>query len=143
MNFTPRSIFSFQDTIGRLEYFVKSILLNVPLIVLFLLLALLSEESVAFVVIGGLLTFVVGIAIFIAVLALVFQRLNDLEQSKWLILLGVIPIINFIFGLYLLFAAGKSNLETSTQEETHERATPPQDLEETEDSVTPPQTPEM
>lgn len=34
------------------------------------------------------------------------KRLHDLNKSGWLILLMFIPIVNAIFGLYMLFADG-------------------------------------
>ena len=34
------------------------------------------------------------------------KRLHDLDKSAWFILVMFVPIINFIFGLYLLFAKG-------------------------------------
>jgi len=121
MNFTLKSFFSFKEHIGRLEYFVKSLLINVPFLALFLLLALFPEDSIIQIT-GGLLSILLVIAVIIAAFALVFQRLNDLQNSKWLILLGLIPLVNFIFAIYLLFAPGK----TSEQSES-----PIQDLEET------------
>lgn len=34
------------------------------------------------------------------------KRLHDLDKSGWLVLLMFIPLVNFVFGLYLLFADG-------------------------------------
>jgi uncharacterized membrane protein YhaH (DUF805 family) len=34
------------------------------------------------------------------------RRLNDLDNSGWLSLLTLVPLVNFFFGLYLLFAPG-------------------------------------
>ncbi len=37
----------------------------------------------------------------------IMKRLNDIQVSRWLILLILIPIINIVFGLYLLFMPSK------------------------------------
>lgn len=34
------------------------------------------------------------------------RRCHDLDKSGWWMLLGCIPVINFFFGIYLLFFAG-------------------------------------
>ena len=34
------------------------------------------------------------------------RRLHDLDKSGWFVLLSVIPVINVLFGLYLLFVKG-------------------------------------
>ena len=34
------------------------------------------------------------------------KRLHDLDKSGWLILLMFVPIVNALFGLYMLFADG-------------------------------------
>ncbi|MDR3481589.1 MAG: DUF805 domain-containing protein [Burkholderiaceae bacterium] len=39
-------------------------------------------------------------------LIMAIRRLNDLDNSGWLSLLTLVPLINFFFGLYLLFAPG-------------------------------------
>lgn len=34
------------------------------------------------------------------------KRLHDLDKTAWLALLFLVPVVSFIFGLYLLFAPG-------------------------------------
>jgi hypothetical protein len=34
------------------------------------------------------------------------KRLHDVDKSGWFLLLALIPIVNFILGLYMLFADG-------------------------------------
>lgn len=41
-------------------------------------------------------------------LCCVHQRLNDLQANRTLILLVIVPLVNVIFGLYLLFAPSKA-----------------------------------
>ena len=40
------------------------------------------------------------------VIMLTIARLHDLDKSGWYVLLQVVPLINFIFALYVLFAKG-------------------------------------
>lgn len=49
---------------------------------------------------------VVYIPLLAAMLVVVKRRLNDLNQSGWLGLLMLVPLVNFFFGLYLLFWPG-------------------------------------
>ena len=41
-----------------------------------------------------------------ATLTYVKRRLNDLDQSGWWGIMMIIPLLNFFFGLYLVFAPG-------------------------------------
>ena len=52
------------------------------------------------------LLFVISIALIVSSVMLMIRRLHDLNRSGWFFLVGLVPLINFIFGLYLLFAKG-------------------------------------
>ena len=58
------------------------------------------------------LAIVVGILVYLPIIAvsLVYtkRRLNDLDFSGWFGLLMLVPFLNILFGLYLLFAPGSS-----------------------------------
>ena len=43
---------------------------------------------------------------FISYLTLVTRRLHDLDKKEWLIVLSLIPLVNVLFALYLLFFPG-------------------------------------
>ncbi len=45
-------------------------------------------------------------ALFLAGILIIIRRLKDLGKSGWFLLLAVIPLINFVFALWLLFAPG-------------------------------------
>ncbi len=50
----------------------------------------------------AILAIIAGIAgIFMGI-----KRLHDLDKSGWLYLLGIIPIVNFFFGIYLIVWKG-------------------------------------
>ena len=108
----------FDRRIGRLGYLLGFFYLFVPVILLFILLFILTplvggrgfgEENVVTTVLN-IITFIVG-AVFIVlfipvVISLYVRRLHDLNKSWVWILLTLVPVVDFFFGLYLLFAPG-------------------------------------
>ena len=67
--------------------------------------------------IGGPLFFVWGILAFllgISQLANTVRRLNYLGDSKWLLILVLIPILNLFFVLYLCVASSESEIKSDT-----------------------------
>lgn len=58
---------------------------------------------------GVFLAVILSIALIIlavSIFCLAIRRLHDLDRSGWWVLLSFVPIINFIFGLYLMFRKG-------------------------------------
>jgi uncharacterized membrane protein YhaH (DUF805 family) len=51
---------------------------------------------------GILIAILAGILAFIPIV----RRLHDLDRSGWWALFAFVPLVNFIFGLYLLFKRG-------------------------------------
>lgn len=83
-------------SLSRLGYFWRSLLLT---LVSFLVVLPLSS----LVPVLGSLLILVALAMQVC---LMIQRLNDLERSAWFVLLGFVPLVDFFFGLYLLFYPG-------------------------------------
>lgn len=103
--------FSFTGRIRRLEYFLSMIICGaLGSVVYFLGLSLMLAGGSA----GGSGGSFIGTLI--SIIVLVFstwfslaqgvKRLHDLNKTGWLILLSLIPVVNFVFALYLLFADG-------------------------------------
>lgn len=46
-----------------------------------------------------------GVTLFLVVLATI-QRLNDLQRSRWMVLLALIPLANVVFFFWCCFAKG-------------------------------------
>lgn len=49
---------------------------------------------------------IMGIALIVASVSLIIKRLHDLDKGGLWVLIMLIPIVDFFFGLYLLFAKG-------------------------------------
>ena len=103
--------FSFDGRIRRIEYFLSGIVGGIVTWIAMLLgvgtfIFGASSGSAG----GSVFGLLIGLAALIASvwfsLAQGVKRLHDLNKSGWLILLMFIPIVNAIFGLYMLFADG-------------------------------------
>jgi len=117
-------IFTTKGRIGRLRYLAYSMIYN--FIIMFLmgimsaiLIPMLasndSGEPGAAMAIMMILLYVPVILTFFIVAR---RRLHDLDRTGWLTLLMIVPLINVLFGLYLLFGSGSP--------ETNKYGPPPQ-----------------
>ncbi|MES2297337.1 MAG: DUF805 domain-containing protein [Pseudomonadota bacterium] len=101
------SMFAFSGRIGRVRYLGYSMGLSILMMlavgVLGAILTMMARTAMREM---GFLVLLVYIPLFAIHIILAKRRLNDLDQSGWLALLVLIPFVNFIFGLYLVFAAG-------------------------------------
>ena len=104
-------VFSFNGRIGRMRYLAYSIGVN------FLLMLVMVPLAGASAFMGGDPTTsmigMLGIGIFYIVTIVVSvmfskRRLNDLNRSGWWFLLFIIPIVNLILAIYLIFFPGTS-----------------------------------
>lgn len=116
VEYDDNGVFSFQGRIGRLRYWAYTIAtILVSYLIFGVAVALLMPammESGGGEFDGMPIMFWVLYLAFIGVLLVTgimwgVRRLHDLNQSGWLWLLNLVPIVNFFFGLYLLFAPGK------------------------------------
>lgn len=101
-------IYTTEGRLNRLRYFIYSIAWSLISSVVGFILGsiggLLSSdpESVLVIVPVGIWSFVAGIgSIMIAI-----RRLHDLNKSGWFLLIGLIPLVNMIFMLYILLIPG-------------------------------------
>jgi len=106
------NILSFSGRIGRLRYLAYNTGLN--LILTAAMIPLLGASG--FMAAGGDMSAMGGISSIVLILFYVAtivisvmfgkRRLNDLNRSGWFMLLFIIPIINFLLVIYMLFFAG-------------------------------------
>lgn len=99
-NADGETFFSVEGRLRRKDYFIRAILLAIPSAFM----NVASENSTE----PGLLFFAglvaLGCGILIAIQAV--KRLHDINMSGWYWLLFLIPLVNFIFGLYIVFKDG-------------------------------------
>lgn len=107
--------FSFEGRIRRIEYFLSALLASAIGTVIWVLAFASMFAGVATGTTGGaaggslfaiLLGIVGGVAAVWFSLAQGVKRLHDLDKSGWLLLLCCVPIVGWIFSLYMLFADG-------------------------------------
>jgi uncharacterized membrane protein YhaH (DUF805 family) len=111
VEFEAIQVFSLSQRIGRVRYlaynFVAMLVASVVIgIIGSLLLAVLTEGmsvDTTYFAIFTVVFYVVPLTITFIISA---RRLHDLNSSGWLALLLLIPVINLLFVLYLLFAPG-------------------------------------
>lgn len=102
--------FTFQGRVGRMQYFGGTFFISFLFIVVglpFVVLARYAENA------GQIFTAMLGISIIVlfilsiwANISLTVRRIKDVGMSPWSILLILIPLINVIMNLVLLFIAG-------------------------------------
>ena len=103
--------FSFNGRIRRIEYLLSNLLGGFVFGIAFWLgigTSLVGAEAASA---GGL-----GFGMLIAIAAILggiwftiaqdVKRLHDVDKSGWFVLFLIIPVINFILGIYMLFADG-------------------------------------
>jgi uncharacterized membrane protein YhaH (DUF805 family) len=111
-------IFSFNGRIGRLRYLAYGV--GTSIILMLLIMPIMGTSMLAGGFVGGeaamgTMTIVAMIAFYVAslVLAVMFgkRRLNDLNRSGWWFLLFLVPVVNLIMVVYLIFfpGAGETN----------------------------------
>ena len=102
-------VFSFSGRIGRLRYLAYSMipagLILIPGFIAGMMLAASGDKV-------GMVSIVILCLLCIPALIYAYipakRRLNDLGRSGWWLLLFVVPIVNLIFALYLMFGAGSA-----------------------------------
>lgn len=107
--YTPK-FFAFDGRIGRLRYWAYSIgwgMLMMPIMFMTVGMGALTGAMGNAGAGGSLLGAGIGyLASFAITIVLARRRLNDLGKSGWLGVLMIVPFVNFIFALWLLFGSG-------------------------------------
>lgn len=101
---------SFSGRIGRIRYLAYitflSLLMYAALFIGGMGAVIVGAEGGGISTLGLLVMGVAWIAAIIGSIVFVVRRLNDLDTSGWLSLLMLVPLVNAIFGLVLVFAPG-------------------------------------
>ena len=107
---------SIQGRIGRLRYIAYNTAITFLIMIVFGVFAGIAVATMAGGMQGGGVFFgilgVLGFIVYIVMIGISFiyakRRLNDLNQSGWLSLLSLVPVVNFFLWLYLLLAPGSA-----------------------------------
>lgn len=99
------SMFAMRGRIGRLRYLAYSIVLTILMLAVGGVLMGVLSTMIASVDVLAVLIYIPSIVVS---LMMAVRRLNDMNQTGWLSVLILVPLINFFFGLWLLFAPGSA-----------------------------------
>jgi uncharacterized membrane protein YhaH (DUF805 family) len=106
------SIFSFKGRIGRLRYLAYGVGIYLVFMVIMMGVAVIVGMSMAA---GGesamsavvvILMGILYIAMIVMSVMIAKRRLNDLNRSGWWFLLFIVPLINFVMAIYVIFFPG-------------------------------------
>ena len=101
-----KSVFSFSGRIRRIEYFLSCLFGGIVTGIAFWMGVFAALAGTGSFGLGVFIGFVVLIGGIWFSLAQGVKRLHDLDKSGWLLIIGLIPIVNIAFGLYMIFADG-------------------------------------
>ena len=109
--YAPLKPFGVEGRIGRLRFLAWSMVLSlvtIAVVGVFALsaLALVSTDSTAGLIVGGILAFILCVAFLIATILISVQRLHDVGWSGWLWLLNLVPFVGSFFPLLLVVLPG-------------------------------------
>ena len=104
-------VFSATQRIGRVRFLAYNFVANLVLLVLIGIVAAITIPAFYVSGEGAPLTATILMIFFYLIpfavsIIIARRRLHDLNQSGWLVLVYLVPLINLFFALYLLFAPG-------------------------------------
>lgn len=103
------SIFSFSGRIGRLRYLAYSMAATIALMVVlipFIGFSAMMDPTTGMSSFGWIAYILVNIVSLVIAVMFGKRRLNDLNRSGWFFLLLIIPLVNLLLIIYLLFFSG-------------------------------------
>lgn len=103
--------FSVEGRIGRLRYLAWSMVLTLVLlpvgsVLAILAFAIISADSTAGLIVGGLVAFFLWIAVMVVSIQFSVQRVHDIGWSGWLLLLNLVPFVGGCFTLVIMVVPG-------------------------------------
>ena len=100
---------STQGRIGRLRYLAYNTGINIILMLVIGAVLAIWKAGEAMMMIGGILAVVLYIALIVFSVIYGKRRLNDLNQSGWLFLLFLVPLVNLAMAIFLIFFRGNES----------------------------------
>ncbi|KJZ37669.1 DUF805 domain-containing protein [Pseudomonas fluorescens] len=103
--------FSVEGRIGRLRYLAWTMVLTLVMLAVGSVLAvfaiaLISADSTAGLIFGGLVALILFIAVAVVSIQISVQRLHDIGWSGWLWLLNLVPFVGSFFPIVIMVAPG-------------------------------------
>lgn len=92
--------------IGRLNFFLGNLALAGVLIALAILGGIFGYVSDTLGMLFGIIHFVAAVAALVVSISLGIRRFHDMDKDGWYVIFQVIPFINLIAAIFLLFVAG-------------------------------------
>jgi uncharacterized membrane protein YhaH (DUF805 family) len=111
--FSTLKPFSFEGRIGRLRYLAWTmsltlVTLGVGAVLAVFGLALITTDTTAGLILGGLLAFILFVALAFVSIQFSVQRLHDIGWSGWLWLLTLVPFVGSIFPFVMMIVPGNN-----------------------------------
>jgi uncharacterized membrane protein YhaH (DUF805 family) len=112
--FAPLKVFSFEGRIGRLRYLAWTMVLmlvtlGIGAVLGVFGLALISTDSSAGLILGGLLAFILIVALGFVSIQFSVQRLHDIGWSGWLWMLTLVPFVGSFFPFVMMIMPGNNS----------------------------------
>ncbi len=104
--------FSHRGRLGRLNYFLYSLALGIFCAIFFGGMQFVlppenaQQTASGMEIVFALLMLIVALVVLFASVILAIKRFHDLDKSGWWYLIAIIPIVNILVGIYLLFFKG-------------------------------------
>jgi len=112
--FDDTRIMSMSQRIGRVRFLAYNSLSYVAFFAPLGLLGFLTESSSGnnemLGIFAGIMLIILYIAFIVVGFIIARRRLHDLNQTGWMGLLFLVPVVNLFFGLYLMFAPGNKHV---------------------------------
>lgn len=101
--FSTSELFNYHGRLNRMEYIRRCLIYALAAIAMSVFSSFLGTIDYNL----GMLMEIIIYAITIPVsVCLAIRRLHDLDKSGWFYLISLVPVVNALLGLYLLFAKG-------------------------------------
>ena len=104
------TIFSFSGRIGRLRYlaysFGLSFLLMVVISFVTAFMGVMGGENSILAMVGLVLVGILYVVVIVLTMGFAKRRFNDLDKSGWWMLTFLIPVVNLLVSIYLIFFPG-------------------------------------
>lgn len=101
--FRASELFNYHGRLNRMEYIRRCLIYALAAIAMSVASAFLGTINENLAVLSEVIIYATMLPVSVC---LAIRRLHDLDRSGWFYLTSLVPVVNVILGLYLLFAKG-------------------------------------